>query len=324
MMDDPSTLLEYISGDRTARDLVLLGSDLRGVALSGLRADSVDIRETDLRESSLTGVRWTNCTLRDARLESADFSDAVLRICDLSDARAANAVFTRARLENSTARGARFDAADFSHANLTDTDFSRASFRAGNLRNVRASGVDLRGADLTEAILAGADLTDADLRGADLTNADLTGAELHGADLRGAIGYTTDALRDLSGTVAPIVGEVLRTAGQRGVIDMSVAAKVMEDVGAGSPRNALSPEALKAVTAAVSGAADLLPRLVTALQQPRGSEPPPEVAALIQRVSQALGLEPSATAEEVLDRLVQRLETPGADAPAPGCDEPRA
>jgi uncharacterized protein YjbI with pentapeptide repeats len=319
---DNRILREYLEQRRTARNLSLPDSDLHGTSLAGLRADTLDLSDSDLRESSLTGVRWTNCTLRDAKLESADFNDAVLRMCDLSDARAANAVFTRARLENSTARGARFDSADFTDAILTDTDFSRATFRSANLRNVRASGVDLRGADLTEAILAGANLTDADLRGADLTSADLTGTELHGADLRGAIGYTADALRDLSETVAPIIGEVLRTAGQRGVIDMSVATRLMEQACAGSPANALSPEALNAVTAALSGAADLLPRLLAALQQPRESEPPPEVEALIQQVSQALGLEPSVTAEDVLDQLVRQLGGAGSNAPAPGCDEP--
>ena len=66
-------------------------------------------------------------------------------------------------------------------------------------------GVDLTGANLTEAylegvilvdaILIGADLTDANLEGVDLTGADLTDANLEGVDLTGA--DLTDAVVDL-------------------------------------------------------------------------------------------------------------------------------
>ena len=48
------------------------------------------------------------------------------------------------------------------------------------------SGIDLSGADLTEANLRRADLIEANLAGANLTKANLTGANLYRADLTGA------------------------------------------------------------------------------------------------------------------------------------------
>ena len=50
-----------------------------------------------------------------------------------------------------------------------------------------ATRADLRGADLSGAVLTGADLTGADLYGANLTGADLTGAYLYGANINGTL-----------------------------------------------------------------------------------------------------------------------------------------
>lgn len=317
-------LRNLVNSQRTARDLVLAGADLRGIQLSGLRADGLDLEDADLRESTLVDVKWKGCILRDARLDGADFTGAVLRLCDFDQARVTNAIFVQTCLENSTARGARFDGTDLTEAVLTDTDFSRASLRGANLTGVSASGADFRGADLRGARLQNADLGDTDLRGADLTDADLRGADLSGADLRGAVGddpalqkeesrwgELPPEMRKLSETMTPIVLEVLQTAGQRGDIDPETAERLIEDAAryqGASPRNAPSPDTLKAVSQVLDGLGDdVLPALLGALRQPKGSEPPPEVKAVILRLRDELSLDETATAEDVLSRLINGL-----------------
>jgi uncharacterized protein YjbI with pentapeptide repeats len=313
-----STLHSFVVAGTTARNVVVTGAQLQGVQLAGLRADGLDLAECDLRDSSLGRITWRGCTLRDARLDAADFSDAVLRMCDLDGVRAAGARFVRARLENSSARGARLDAADFSSAVLTDTDLSRASLRGARLDGVSATGVDLRGSDLRGASLRGAVLIDADLRGADLTDADLQDANLHGADLRGvagldaarpvsAAGDVAPAVRDLSETMAPIVAEVLRTAGRSGAIDADTAQRLIDEAArhqAAPPQRAPSPEALAAVSRVIAELGDgVLPALANALRQPNQAEPPKEVQDVIRRLHQELSLDEGATTEDLLHRL---------------------
>lgn len=314
---------EFLEQGRTARDLMLRGASLLRVHLVGLRADGLDLEEADLRESVLRGVKWKGCSLRDAHLDAADLTDAILRLCDLEGARASGAAFVRARIENCTARGARFDGADLTEAVLTDTDFSRASLHGANLEGVEASGADFRGTDLRGATLRNAVLVDSDLRGADLTDADLTGADLRGADLRGVVGENLALPREaeptpelpfelkaLSGTVAPIVAEVLQTAGRRGLIDTETTARLTEEVAAlqrgTSPKNAPHKDTVKAVTRVLEEFGDdIVPKLFAALSQPNQKGPPTEVMALIRRLSQELSLDESATAEDVLERLMK-------------------
>lgn len=310
-----------VANRRTARDLILKGADLRGHDLAGLRADGLDLEDADLRQSSLTGAKWKGCILRDARLDGADLSGAVLRLCDLDQARLSNAILVGTRLENSTARGSRFDGANLTDATLTDTDFSRASLRGAMLAGVSASGAIFRGVDLSGADLRDAILTDADLRGADLTDADLQGADLHGADLRGVVGdhpalqraddpwgARPPEIRDLSETMTPVVIEVLRTAGQRGAIDAKTTEQLMAQAARHqrtSSRNAPSPDTLASVAQLLDDLGDnVLPALVGALKQPSGEDPPPEVQALILRLRDAFELDETATAEDVLARLI--------------------
>ena len=312
-------LRDALAAGRTVRDFAVRDGDLRGLQLAGLRADGLDLGECDLRNSALARVRWRGCSLRDARLDAADFSEAVLRMCDFDNVRAPHAQFTCARLENSTARGARLDAADFSSAVLSDTDLSRASLRGARLDGVSATGVNLRGSDLRGASLRNAVLIDADLRGADLTDADLHDANLHGADLRGitgldaarfpasAAGEVSPAVQDLSETMAPIVAEVLRTAGRSGAVDADIAQRLIDEAArhqTAPPERAPGPEALAAVSRVIAELGDgALPVLTRALRQPSQAEPPKEVQDVIRRLRQELSLDEGATTEDLLHRL---------------------
>lgn len=310
-------LKSLIHSRQTARDLALRGVNLRGIELVGLRADGLDLKEADLSESYLTEVKWKACILRDTRLDGADLTDAVLRLCDLDQARAPDATFVRTRLENSTARGALFDATDLTKAVLTDTDFSRASFRGANLEGVSASGANFRGADLSGANLRNAELVDTDLRGADFTDADLEGTVLDGADLRGAIGIETlqeepitetlpEELKPLIGTVAPMVDEMLRSAGQTGFLDPEAAEQLqrqMDDIKQVHPSRSIHPDTLQAVSEVIGSLGDdAFPTLLKSLSQPGGAAPP-EVQALIRRLGQALNLGDSASPDEILEKM---------------------
>jgi uncharacterized protein YjbI with pentapeptide repeats len=312
MSDTMQDLTACIQNQRTARDMNLNAASMRGARLAELRGDALRFEGADLREASFAAAKWRNCSLRDARIESADFSNAVLRMCDFDGARADLANFSNARLENSTARGARFDNANFESAVLTDTDLSRANLRDANLAGAQASGADFRGADLSRANLRNALLVDADFRGADLTDADLEGADLRGADMRGVIaaGMTAPSAIDaLSETMAPIVGEILRTAGKSGHIDAETLSGLMDQVNEIAPpssENVPGPDAMAAVSRVLNELGDdVLPRLMRAFAQPAGSEPPPEVQELILRLRDHLGLDETATAEDVFERLSQ-------------------
>jgi len=325
IIDGASLLRSLAENGKVARDLVLKGSNIRGTDLAGLRADGLDLDEADLRESSLREVKWKGCRIRHARLEGADLTNAVLRLCDLDGTRASGATFGRARIENCTARGARLDHADLTAAVLTDTDFSRADLRGANLEGAGASGTDFRGADLRGAKLINAMLIDSDLRGADLTDADLMGADLRGADLRGAVGENVTLpkevestaelpveMKALFATMAPIVAEVLQTAGRRGRIDAETTARLMEEVAALQrvtvSKNALDAHTVKAVARVLEELGDdIVPKLFAALRQPNQGGPPTEVRAMICRLAKELSLDESATAGDVLERLTKGL-----------------
>lgn len=354
MTPDPArTLMQIRDGLGTARDLDLCGADLRGADLSGLRADGLRLDDCDLRDARLTRVVWRGCSMRDARLEGADLSEATLRLGDLEQVRADRAILVGARIEDCSARAARLDGADLSGASLTATDLSRASLRGACLQGVSALGADLRGADLRGARLGGASLAEADLRGADLREADLTNTDLSGADLRGALGLDPaspgcgiappwepedqapdehgawspgvasqspqdlpEGLLALAESMAPLVRQVLETAGSEGLIDPKVAeglAAQARTLGPrpqggtkpGSVQMGPSPEVLGAVARVLTRAGgQTLPALLAALAHPRGSEPPPEVKGLILSLRNELGLPEDADSEAVLSRLL--------------------
>ncbi len=316
-------LRESIDRKRAVRDLTLRGAKLGGQRLNGLRAVNLDLVEADLRKSSLVKINWTGCFLHDALLQDADCVGAVFRLCEFEGARLTRVKLLQARLENSTARGASFDDADLSGAVLTESDFSRASFLYANLERVSASGACFRGADMRGASLRNAELCDCDFRGADLTDADLNGADLTGTDLRGVIGEHPELradrgpwkglppeVRSLAETMAPIVGEVLRSAGERGVIDNDTAQRLVAEAAAyqgGSRRHAPSAETLSAVTRVLDGmGGNGLAALFGALQQPDGGEPPAAVKQMILRLREELGMDETASVEDVLARLLNR------------------
>jgi uncharacterized protein YjbI with pentapeptide repeats len=123
-------------------------------------------------------------------LSGADMSDLSVRLVDLSGARLVGAVL-RGKHRPSVVAGSQsvwysivdeterplFGQFRASGADLRQADLTWAMLRKGHFR----------AADLREATIVEADLRDADLREADLRGADLTGSVLEGADLAGAV-----------------------------------------------------------------------------------------------------------------------------------------
>ena len=114
--------------------------------------------------------------------------------------------------------------------------------------------------------------------------------------------------------MAPIVAEVLRTAGRSGAIDAETARRLADEAArnqAAPPERAPSPETLTAVSRVIAELGDgALPVLVNALRQPNQAEPPKEVQHLIRRLRQELSLDERATTEDLLERLTHGARRP--------------
>lgn len=75
---------------------------------------------------------------------------------------------------------------DYRGADLSEADLTGADYRGTNFSGANLSGANLIGADLNGANLSGANFTGANLSGADLSGATVGEANFTGADLRGA------------------------------------------------------------------------------------------------------------------------------------------
>lgn len=312
----------------TIRDRAIEAASLAHVELGGLRADSLVLRDVDLRGSKIDASDWTGCTFVDVRIDRATASNAILRLCTFERVRAADCDLTGAKLENCTAIGIVLDRAVLAGGALVDSDLTRASLCDAILREVDASAAILRGADLRGADLRGASLVDADLRGADLRGARLDDADLDGADLRGAVlddddfaGAEAEAepaapsalppgFAVLADAVGPLVADVLKHGRQRGVLGEAALDDVLGQLGAlgidAKQPSPLCDDGLRNVLRHVSttGIAPLLAALHSG-----GNEPPPELATLIHSLMRDAGLGGNATADDLVVHLLGQLRS---------------
>lgn len=150
-----------------------------------------DLREADLRQSSLACINFCEGDLQGVHLETSD-----LRNADFS-----NAILREAKFHFADLQHARFKAADLLSAHLTDAELQHACLDSASLDDAILTCANLSHATLVAATLVGAcldsvkfvkavarsaNLTDAELSGADLTCADFRGARLCNARLRAA------------------------------------------------------------------------------------------------------------------------------------------
>jgi uncharacterized protein YjbI with pentapeptide repeats len=136
-----------------------------------------------LQESRLIQKDQPIVDLNGANLVEADLNNAELNGVNLH-----SAILMSSDRYISNFAGINLRGADLSDANLRGSSLSDAG---ANLGNTNLSGANLRGVDLGSINLSGSDLSSADLSGANFTganlqHADLTGADLGGSDLLGA------------------------------------------------------------------------------------------------------------------------------------------
>jgi hypothetical protein len=139
--------------------LTVLGRRNRAHDPEGRRA--LDLRATDLRGASLSGLHLGNADLSGAHLEGA-----WLFVAHLEGARLYRVTLTSAWLNN---------------VHLERADLANAQLPSANLLSAHLEHATLRGADLKAANLTGAHLNEADLQGANLEHAQVDGAVFRAA-----------------------------------------------------------------------------------------------------------------------------------------------
>jgi len=164
------------------RRAVLIDCDLDGISLAGL-----DLSQADLTGSSFRGASLAGCL----------FDMTTAFCCDFTQANLENTSFKRADL-----RGSRFAGAVLIGANLFEADLREGGqvsrdrkgefhVQGGTGDPAGGSGVDFKGANLTNAILhqvlaVRTDFSDATMRGTKLIRAHLQGANFTNCDLESA------------------------------------------------------------------------------------------------------------------------------------------
>jgi len=136
-------------------------ADLRGANLSFSDVEGAVFRKADL----------SNAQLRCIKASSVDLSGSTLKNSDISEAHLCSA-----KLKNANLRNANLNWSDLKWADLSDADLSDADLSHADLMNA-----DLCNADLTEANLSGAHLYGSNFTGADLRGADFSGAIMDSA-----------------------------------------------------------------------------------------------------------------------------------------------
>ncbi len=142
-----------------------------------------DLSAADLRWTKLMGADMSGANLRNAKMSQAFLSAKLLKADIYQD------VLTQRPDEavvGDSFRSAILEGADLTGADLTGATMIRVNFKQAKLHKVIARYGDLRGADLTEAVVTDSDLRNTDLRFVHLTDAQFRTVNLKGADLRWA------------------------------------------------------------------------------------------------------------------------------------------
>lgn len=192
----------------------LRGADLRCADLSGAILDGIDLANVKFEDAVLAGAKLIRSKLQGAQLQSTRFSveaqpgdGGTMERTDFTLADLTGAVFADLPADGELACDSLPERQPFPELVLRGAIMKTAKlpgFAFSRNNEPDQSGIDLRGADLSDAVLVnaefagwnfteleleslrGADFRCADLKGASLSGMDLTGAQFQGADLTDA------------------------------------------------------------------------------------------------------------------------------------------
>jgi len=159
----------------------LLERHERWCTSQGIEGTLLDLSGFDLRDVPQLAGR----SLAALTAKGAIFFGLTLDGIGLQAAQLQGADFRSCRMNRADLRGINLTAARLTNADLRDCDLGPLALPGGRsvvsvLENAEARHVDLRGANLSRAVLRGADLSAANLTGADLNGADLDDTKLSG------------------------------------------------------------------------------------------------------------------------------------------------
>ena len=161
----------------------ILGSCFRDIFIS-LVFDDEKIglaSRANFSKMNFIDIDLRNVNFIDSNLEGARFSASNMEGVCLENCILRETMFIEVNLCDADLRGT-----DLSNAILKDANLRGANLKGANLSNVELNDADLRGANLKDANLSDVELNDADLRGANLKDANLSNAKLNNANLKGA------------------------------------------------------------------------------------------------------------------------------------------
>ncbi|WNI21735.1 pentapeptide repeat-containing protein [Streptomyces sp. ITFR-16] len=119
-------------------------------SLNGMASD---FRGADLSGGDFSNAWFTDAVLVDVCCRGASFYRADLQSADLTRANLTAADLVKANLDDAVLQSARLDGADLVGASLYGADASGASFRGARFLAASLIHTDMRGADLSHAVL---------------------------------------------------------------------------------------------------------------------------------------------------------------------------
>ena len=167
--------------------LDLSGIDFREARLTGAKLVRTTLAKADFTGANLTGADLTGADLRGAMLDDADLTDAVVPYTRWAGASLSGTRMSGLQLAGADFTGVHGQRADFSNAILAESCFANADLEKADFSGAIVQRADFSGARLMRAEFGGAHASGIVLRGAELTNlrarekADFTGAVVAGA-----------------------------------------------------------------------------------------------------------------------------------------------
>lgn len=158
----------------------LVNAHEQWVESGGATGARLDLDMAELDPAVLHGRNLAGARLRRCRLSAADWADNRLEMADLSYSDLSTTV-----LDGSVMAGVTLRRANLSNAHLAGVQLTAQPMSGGRSWPANLDGANLRGADLTNAVLSGAILRRADLAGAIVTGVNMRGADLAGATRTG-------------------------------------------------------------------------------------------------------------------------------------------